>query len=288
MTNTTNSSGAFEFVEAANQLLSRSGYELRVNPFLTQFAKAAKNFHGKKIVNPEFDPSLVSLDPSNSFWLELNRGETVASFAMRDLGSEELCEALTSYAIWGGGEKSIQPQNTDMLPQGRVTLEGACWIHPAHRGVGLAWLLPRIARALAMQRSWAPDSFMGYLVNRPLKDGKELAIEKYGCARMFCFTDSFYYPMLPVQPLYISVSDQNYVHEQLSVSTGCLRDYADQKMGRDFVAFIREGQEKPVEAGRLTVSSMFNTLVGGAGKIGGSGPINNDGFAEKRLVKVDG
>jgi hypothetical protein len=282
------STGAFDFTEAANQLLGQSGYELRVNPFMEHWAKIARNFPGKKVLNPEFDPEKVQLNPTNSFWLELSRGETVATFAMRDLGTADLCETLTSYDLWGGSGQIIEAENTELLPRGRVTLEGACWIHPAHRGTGLAWLLPRIARALALQRSWSPDAFMGFIVNRPFEDGIQLALEKYGCAQMFKFADSFSYPFLPVQPLYLTVSDRDYVDHQLSVATRSLREYAHHKMGRDFVAFIRQGQQQPVEAGGRTVRSVFDALVRRAGEIGSRRPVDNNGFAEKRLVELDG
>ncbi len=276
----------FDFVETATQLLERSGYELRINPFMSQWATAAKNFVGKKVLNPEFDPNLIEFSPANSFWLELIRGETVASFAMRDLGAESLHDLISNYSLWGGGPGPIQVENQDLLPRGNLTLEGACWIHPAHRGLGLPWLLPRIARSLALQRDWAPAAFVGYIVNRPLSDGKQLALEKYGCERLFKITDTFVYPFLPVQPLYLTVSEHDYVIDQLSISTRRLRQYTDQKVGRDFVAFIREGQNEPAEAGRRAVGGMFDTLVGGTAKKGGRRPIDDHGFAKQRLVKI--
>jgi hypothetical protein len=276
----------FDFVETATQLLEQSGYELRINPFMSQWATAAGNFTGKKVLNPEFNPKLIDLNPANSFWLELIRGETVASFAMRDLGAESLCDRISDYTLWGGGSGSIQVENQDLLPIGNLTLEGACWIHPAHRGLGLPWILPRMARALALERAWAPAAFVGYIVNRPLSEGKQLALEKYGCERLFKITDSFHYPFLPVQPLYLTVSERDYVIDQLFISTRRLRVYADQKVGRDFVAFIREGQNKPVETGRRAVGGMFDALVGGAAKISGRRPIDDHGFAKNRVVEI--
>ncbi|MBT5191724.1 MAG: hypothetical protein HOH61_24405 [Rhodospirillaceae bacterium] len=275
-----------DFAEEARQLLEQSGYELRINPFMSQWATAAAEFPGKKVLNPEFDPKLINLNPANSFWLELNCGETIASFAMRDLGAENLCDLISTYALWGGGPGPLQVENRDRLPTGNLTLEGACWIHPAHRGLGLPWLLPRIARALALQRTWAPSSFVGNIVNRPLADGKQLALEKYGCQRLFKIADNFCYPFLPVQPLYLTVSDRDYVIDQLSNSARCLRQYADQKVGRDFVAFIREGQKQPTKTRRRAVGGMFDTLVGGAAEIGGRRPINDHGFTKNRVVKI--
>ncbi len=130
---------------------------------------------------PSFAPRHGGIGVENGFWLAGHdaEGRIVAAQAARfyDFGNENLADHLTSLRLFypaparqaGNGETCQAPPAADTI-RGRAVLSGATWVAPAWRGRGLAAILPRLSRLLALQR-WQGDTTFSFVSDALLARG---------------------------------------------------------------------------------------------------------------------
>lgn len=130
---------------------------------------------------PSFDPRHGGIAPDTAFWLRGidADGEVVATQAARfyDFGSTSLGQHLSDLRLFYPapaqqampGESCAAPAQAALL-HGRTTLSGATWVAPAWRGRGLASILPRLSRLLALTR-WQSDLTFSFVADTLLARG---------------------------------------------------------------------------------------------------------------------
>lgn len=129
-------------------------------------------------IPPSFDPRLGAIGPENGFWISGRNdlGEVVLTQAVRlyELQSSTLHDELASLRFfYSNRERQAQPGercevNTSAAAgiKGRVVYSGGTWFRPDYRGRGLASIMPRLSRSIALSR-WDTD-FTFSLVTRAL------------------------------------------------------------------------------------------------------------------------
>ncbi len=130
---------------------------------------------------PSFDPRQGGIGPHNGFWLRgcAADGQVVATQAARfyDFGSTSLGQHLSELRLFyaapaqqaAPGESCQAPAEAGLL-HGRATFSGATWVAPAWRGRGLAGILPRLSRLLALAR-WQSDLTFSFVADALLARG---------------------------------------------------------------------------------------------------------------------
>lgn len=127
---------------------------------------------------PSFDYRLGAVGPANAFWI-LGRNEAdepVLSQIVRfyDLSDTTLASQFSNLRIFypdparqaGRCERCDVSAPTSVCIKGRVVYSGGTWFRPDFRGRGLASIVPRLGRAIALSR-WDTD-YAFSLVQRPL------------------------------------------------------------------------------------------------------------------------
>jgi hypothetical protein len=152
------------------EVLRESGLKLHVRRDFDGYV-AVRHAHGDHHLNQAFDPGHARIG-SRDFWLLIEdaRAAAVATVCMRIFEVENFYSVIQSQSLWFG----LKPRLVDpdfvvscAIPAfgGRVGHGGGLWIHPDRRGQhGLAFLLPRLLRALALRNSDI-DHDTGMLLN---------------------------------------------------------------------------------------------------------------------------
>lgn len=137
---------------------------------------------------PSFDPRHGAVHPGNGFWIRgrTDEGDTVLTHVIRhfQMTDTTLAAELESLRLfYRDPQRQAQPHETCCVKvaaarqiRGSVVYSGGTWFRPDIRGRGLASIVPRLARSIALAR-WNTD-FAFSLVACPLVE-KGLA-RRYG------------------------------------------------------------------------------------------------------------
>jgi hypothetical protein len=129
---------------------------------------------------PSFDPRNGAVDSANGFWIcgRNEDGEPVLTQVVRhyDMRNSTLAAELESLRVFygdpqrqsGAYETCAASAPTADRISGSVVYSGGTWFRPDLRGRGLASIVPRLGRSLALSR-WNTD-FAFSLVQRKLVD----------------------------------------------------------------------------------------------------------------------
>ena len=149
-----------QFFLHADQAARQRGVTLS----LVTLAELAAFFKTRKdwSLYPIFDPAHTHQQPGSGFgFIGRNaEGEVVATQGARflELGAGSLkAEAESLRIFYGDRERPAQARCSMPAPiagaiTGNVVYSGTTWFRPDHRGRGLASILPRLSRALALTR----------------------------------------------------------------------------------------------------------------------------------------
>lgn len=158
---------------------------------------ALRRAHGDHHLNQAFDPDHVRFD-KRDFWLLIEQQDAspVATYCLRVLETENVYTEILTQRLWfGSGPRLVDPRfeiDCAIPPFGGVVASsGGMWVHPARRGAGVSWIVPRLARALALRNSSIEHDF-GMVLNNP--DPARLAVRNYGYARVEVMTDGWFPP----------------------------------------------------------------------------------------------
>ena len=170
------------FVLAADQAARRRGVYLTIRRDLDELvALNQANLDSWHPLAPMIDPRVGGLRPDTGLWLMGvdQSGRPVASQTIRhfDWSTTRIRKALCDLRAFypdpshqaRPGEHCVVSATSADLIAGSVVFSGGTWFHPACRGRGLASIVPRISRAIALAR-WRTD-FAFSLVLKPLIDG---------------------------------------------------------------------------------------------------------------------
>lgn len=179
------------FLEGRN-LFVRIGEDIR------DWGDIMRNADGATIVNPAFDPDYCDLDRDNSFWSAIidEVGTVVGCVASKQVTTDDFRDDISSCSLWLGRETDPNeaPMNL-LLPShvphiaGRVAFHGGLWLHPNVRGMGLAHLIPRMARAAA-ERRFSADWHCGFVFGA-LGDAK-VPVKAYGYSNCELAADGYF------------------------------------------------------------------------------------------------
>lgn len=166
---------------------------------------AIRRASGDAHLNQAFDPSYVAFD-ERDFWLlaEDRNGAPVATYCSRCFELDDFYSIIASQCLWFGAKpRLVDPdyQVVRAIPAfgGVVAHAGGLWVRADHRGqLGLARLLPRIARALALRNN-VIDHDSGMLLDRPDRAERAhqraaAAVRTYGFARAGIIVDGWFPP----------------------------------------------------------------------------------------------
>ncbi len=137
---------------------------------------------------PSFHPRCSAIDGDNGFWI-LGRnedGEAVLTQVVRyyPLNDTSLADELRTLRFFYAdparhaqrGERCEVSAPTAARIRGRVVNSGGTWFRPDYRGRGLASIVPRMARAIALSR-WDTDFAFSLVLRRLAEKG---ASRRYG------------------------------------------------------------------------------------------------------------
>jgi hypothetical protein len=139
-------------------------------------------------IAPNFDPRVSAVTRDNAFWIAGRNadGDAVLTQVVRHLPLNEtsLADELRSLRFFYGdparqareGERCEVSAPSAARIRGGVVNSGGTWFRPDYRGRGLASIVPRMARAIALSRWNAGIAFS--LVLRPLVERRMPA--RYG------------------------------------------------------------------------------------------------------------
>lgn len=201
-------------IGAMEQLFARSGVRYSKRPIDEDFMYALLKAEGKKMGNPEFDPSLHELSADNSFWLGCydRAGGLIATVAARLIQADNFMECCQSYRLWYGDKIRVtEPLNIvfsefDRLPARSASFIGAGWVRPDCRGRGLSWALTRLAYYFALER-WNTDWVIGMSLSGIMK--AQIPSVNFGFPRIDLFATGFRLPGYLSQHIYLLTMTRN-------------------------------------------------------------------------------
>lgn len=177
------------FILLAGGSVRRRGLHLTIeDDFGALLAVNAANRADWHPLAPSFDPRHGAVNAGNAFWIRGRNesGDTVLTHAIRHYQMIEttLAAELESLRLlYGDPQRQARPHEICRVSvaaaqqiRGSVVYSGGTWLRPDFRGRGLASIVPRLARSIALAR-WNTD-FAFSLVERPLVE-KGLA-RRYG------------------------------------------------------------------------------------------------------------
>jgi hypothetical protein len=164
---------------------------------------------GATIVNPAFDPDYCDLNRDNSFWSAITDdvGSVVGCVASKLVNTDDFRDDISTCSLWLGNrvDSETEPM-TLLLPShvphiaDRVAFHGGLWLHPSVRGLGLAHLIPRMARAAA-ERRFQADWHCGFVFGA-LGDAK-VPVKAYGYSNCELAVDGYFPVTKKAEKLYL-------------------------------------------------------------------------------------
>lgn len=151
---------------------------------------------GIRAVSPAFDPDYCDL--SQAYWLRLHDdGQLVGTIAGKRLRGSFL-EMQRSGELWLGRRAREHARLALSFPvsvphiAGTLGYFGALWLHPDIRGAGLAGVMARMMRALAMQE-WDLDWCCGGVLEELAR--RQIPTRIYGYAHCVRISDRIHFPV---------------------------------------------------------------------------------------------
>lgn len=241
------------YASAATDLLSRSGYQVGRREDLGGWASHLREAPGNTGVNPTFDPAWhMDFEPDTVFWLAITvpGGELAACMACRLFVTPSYYDLMRSGRLWYTAGKSVP---IDILlegpgPVGSVSHSGGLWVHPAHRGTGLSWILPRLVGAVAVW-SWGVDYHTG-IVFAGL-NAKGLPDRNYGVTRNRVAIDGYFTPTGRREVIYSVETPVADIVERTAGDLAEILGHPDKQV-RDFAPIASQRRDKPAVAQRAS------------------------------------
>ncbi len=233
-----------QVIAEMDQLFARSGLRCSRRPIDEDFMYALLKAEGKKMGNPEFDPSLHDLSADNSFWLGCydQAGGLMATAAARLIQADDFIEYCQSYRLWYGEKiRVMEPLNIvfsefERLPSGVASFIGAGWVRPDCRGRGLSWALTRLGYYLAMER-WSPDWVIGMSLNGIMR--AQVPSVNFGFPRIDLFATGFRLPGYLSQHIYLLTMTQTEASNNAVADHRFLASRPRLELDRDFGGYLK-------------------------------------------------
>jgi hypothetical protein len=171
------------FFLAADRAVRDRGIYLSISTDLDELMEA--NRSNMKVwypLMPMFDPAYRSATPENMFWIrgvnaagEIVLTQAARSYLWPDTTLDAELEAMNVFYAEPAeqaavGEHCIVGTEAFRQISGAVCLTGSLWFRPDYRGLGLARVMPRITRAVALCRFY-PQYFFSILQQHIIKAG---------------------------------------------------------------------------------------------------------------------
>jgi hypothetical protein len=193
-------------VDGYIEALRENGLTLHVLRDFRRYV-AVRHAYGDHHLNQAFDPSHARIG-NRDFWLRVDDGDDkpVATFCMRTLQVDDFYAVIRTQSLWFGARPTlVDPRYvvSCLIPSfgGAVGHGGGLWIRPDQRGHrGLAQLLPRLARALALRNHDIDHDSAMLLNSAQAADAEKVrrraaaAARTYGYARAEPFVRGWFPP----------------------------------------------------------------------------------------------
>lgn len=152
---------AIQISQAIALLLEEMDLFVQFGEDIRDWGDAMRGAEAIRVLNPAFDPDYCALDRTNSHWVAIvnSSGDVMGCIASKMMRTNDYVkEVLGTGALWHGRRPNpdwrINLVRADAVPMisGSVAYHGGFWLHPSLRGHGLARLVPRMSRAMAVTR----------------------------------------------------------------------------------------------------------------------------------------
>lgn len=226
------------FILASDRAARQMGLHLRVRTdfdallWLNRRETARGNWY--PIVDM-FNPELVELGPENALWIsgENSNGEIVVTFAVRIFDWRGSSLAEQACALFYGedrGQPCIVTAEAAHLISGIVTINGANWVRPDHRGRQISALSPRLSKAVSCAR-WPVDWLFAFVTQKHIDRGMPAV---WGSRHV---ASAISYPGTPWVNLSITYSSASEIYEDIAnFLTMRLSDASSFQLAADAVA----------------------------------------------------
>lgn len=229
------------YLEAATELLAREGLTVTVRRDMAAWAGIVRAGPKNAGVNPTFDPDCTG-PHDDAFWVEIRDAETVVAVAASRL---ILCEGYYDHVRAGLLWSRPPGRAVDILIDepgfsGPMAHSGGLWVHPAARGSGLSWIVPRFNQAVS-QLVW-PIRDVASVIFRGVHDSGLPATYGAHCCRPLI--DGHFWPTGRNELIYSAEYPGSHLVMRAQWDLDLLHDHGDKKM-RDLAAMIREWNRQP-------------------------------------------
>lgn len=232
------------YVGAVADLLERDGFGLRIEDDLRSWRRVMERASGTDGINPTFDPD-KSGDPLDAYWLHVvgADGRTAGVMAGRYIETDDYHDYVRRGLLWSPPDRPV-PVETVLDrpgPAGVLSHCGGLWVDPAHRGIGLSWLIPRLNHAVAAQR-WSVDGIVGVVFDRLLAKGVPTA--NYGVPDVRLCVDGWFWPTGRRERMFQTFTPADFLIKRTWDDLEKIRSGGDKKM-RDFAPIARKRNDEP-------------------------------------------
>jgi GNAT superfamily N-acetyltransferase len=232
------------YIASVSELLDRDGFDLRIEGDLRSWRSVMEQASGTDGINPTFDPD-KSGEPPDAYWLHIvgRSGRTAAVMAGRYIETDDYHDYVRRGLLWSPPE-APQPVDTMLSgpgPAGVLSHCGGLWVDPAHRGIGLSWLIPRLNHAVAAHR-WGVDGIVGVVFDRLLAKGVPTA--NYGVPDVRLCVDGWFWPTGRQERVFQTFTPADFLIKRTWDDLEKIRAGGDKKM-RDFAPIARKRNDEP-------------------------------------------
>lgn len=227
------------YIREADQLLAREGFGLAISRNMGRWVQIMETAPGTDGANPTFDPAQTG-PHDDAFWVAATVGGGVAAvFAIRlYLVEDGWYEVVRRGLLWSPPPgRALDILIEEPGPAGAIGHSGGHWVHPAYRGIGLSWILPRYGQAWA-QVMWSLD----YITSVQMSDVRNAGIGKnYGVERTKLMIDGWFWPRQQHKVVYAGEYSAPHLLERARIDRTLIMNERDKKM-RDFAPIARKRQ----------------------------------------------
>lgn len=211
------------------RLMANSGVHMTIRRDMAAWAETVEQMDGNDGVNPTFDPMHSDeISDRNAFWIQLTdeSGESIACIAHRLFETGHFPDLIRTHALWFPKVHHLREQATVLptdMPRlgGRVGHGGGLVVARRHRGRGLSFVLPRLARALALRwydLDWYTSIEMDKIAERGLS-------AVYGNAHTVPCIDGWFQTRQMTCRVYLSFMAREEMLAQQAIDAGKLIDH---------------------------------------------------------------
>jgi GNAT superfamily N-acetyltransferase len=229
--------------EAVVDLLERDGFRLDVHSDLRVWRGIMETASGTDGMNPTFDPDR-SGEPEDAYVLHVRDldGRTAAMMCGRYIETDDYHDYVRRGLLWSpaSAPRPVETLLDEPGPSGRLSHCGGLWVDPAHRGIGLSWLIPRLNHAVAAHR-WGIDGIVGVVFDRLLSKGVPTA--NYGVPDVRLCVDGWFWPTGKRERIYQTFTPADFLIKRTWDDLEEIRAGGDKKM-RDFAPIARKRNDE--------------------------------------------